>query len=376
MNTITLSSQSPSGYTFLSNDFIDNYMPSANGEFVKIYVYLIRCLNTNRVSLSVNYLADTFNHTENDVIRALKYWNNTGLLELGFDTNGKDIVSIKITDSAVSHAALDSTIAATSATVDTTDISDDNTDDIPVNIPVIETPSISEQFKKPTYTSAQLKAFAQESELKQLLYISQKYLGKTLTSTETNTIIYFYATLKFPSDLIEYLIELCVSKEHKSMRYIEKVALNWAEAGVKSVSEAKEISNTYNNNTFSIMKAFGLSSRNPGKKEMDYINKWNDCYCFSSEMIIEACNRTLQATHQPSFEYADSILTKWRAANVKRLSELEQLDKEYAMNKAAKASQKATTRTAKPAANNKFNNFEQRTYDYDELEKQLLSNNV
>lgn len=46
-------------------------------------------------------------------------------------------------------------------------------------------------------------------------------------------------------------------------------------------------------------------------------------------MIIEACNRTLKATHQPSFEYADSILTKWNKANVKTPEDIRKSDAEY-----------------------------------------------
>ena len=32
----------PGEFTFISNRFLDGYMPSANGEFVKIYLYLLR----------------------------------------------------------------------------------------------------------------------------------------------------------------------------------------------------------------------------------------------------------------------------------------------------------------------------------------------
>ena len=44
--------------------------------------------------------------------------------------------------------------------------------------------------------------------------------------------------------------------------------------------------------------------------------KWADTYCFDTDMIIEACNRTIKAIHQPSFEYADTILANWKNSNV------------------------------------------------------------
>ena len=45
MATITLQNSSLMEVTILSNTFIDNYMPEANGEFVKVYIYLLRSLS-------------------------------------------------------------------------------------------------------------------------------------------------------------------------------------------------------------------------------------------------------------------------------------------------------------------------------------------
>ena len=59
------------GVTVVSNEFIDNYMARANGEYVKVYLYILR--NGGRAD-SVADIADALNHTEADVRRALVYW--------------------------------------------------------------------------------------------------------------------------------------------------------------------------------------------------------------------------------------------------------------------------------------------------------------
>ena len=64
-------------------------------------------------------------------------------------------------------------------------------------------------------------------------------MGEPLGSSALQRIAYFYDTLKLPADLIEYLVGYCVQKGHKSMRYIEKIAASWAEAGITSVKQAK-----------------------------------------------------------------------------------------------------------------------------------------
>ena len=71
MNNLNLYSETVSGYTAVSDLFIDEYVPSANGDFVKVYLYLLRLLTRKNSSLSISSLADTFNQTENDVMRAL-----------------------------------------------------------------------------------------------------------------------------------------------------------------------------------------------------------------------------------------------------------------------------------------------------------------
>lgn len=387
----------------ISNEFLDKFMPEANGEFVKIYLYLIRCISDSNMHISISILADKFNHTENDVIRALRYWEKVGLISLQYDSNSKDLIGISIlpsdhvdyaitndihSEEAVSEQS-DNTLMTTALrhsgktkTINNDYIVTNEYHNIKDNVsePII-VESIGERFPKPTYNTSQLKQFSEKEDLSQLLYIAQKYLGKTLTSTETNSIIYFYETLKFPSDLVEYLIEYCVSREHKSMRYIEKVALSWADAGIHNVSQAKKETSLHTSNIYSVMKAFGISNRNPGIREQEYINKWNDVYCFDSEIIVEACNRTIQVTHQPSFEYADSILTKWKEKNITRLSELKALDEQHALSKSSKerlshhSSTPSKTKATSNSSSNKFNNFPQRNYDFDELEKQLIGNN-
>ena len=112
------------------------------------------------------------------------------------------------------------------------------------------------------------------------------------------------------ADLIEYLIESCVENGHKSMHYISKVAISWVENGVETISQAKEQAAAYSRNCYTVLNAFGIKNRGPASSELEYINKWADTYGFSADIIQEACRRTISATHQPSFEYADSILTK------------------------------------------------------------------
>ena len=97
MNTIHLRALSSSQVTVLSNIFIDQYMPGAGGEFVKVYIYLLRLLADPSASVCLPLLADRLNCTEGDISRALKYWSNEGLLILETDPSG-ELTGITLTE--------------------------------------------------------------------------------------------------------------------------------------------------------------------------------------------------------------------------------------------------------------------------------------
>lgn len=104
MNTITLHMENRADNTAVSNYFIDTLMPQANGEFVKIYLYLLRCVSAGHISLSVSEMADLFNQTEADILRGLRYWDKMNALRLNFSPDGM-LTGISFTDLSASSAS-------------------------------------------------------------------------------------------------------------------------------------------------------------------------------------------------------------------------------------------------------------------------------
>lgn len=350
MKTLTLKTKYQTNATLLPNDFIDNYMADANGEFVKVYLFLLRHLDDPCSSITVSTIADCLNNTEKDILRAFRYWESAGLLRVEKDSEGK-VCGLEL--------------LKTSQRSGTT-----SRDSMPAPASEAETGREPSRQQKTSGKAVQLDTFRAQKEIKSLLFIAEQYLGKTLTHTEMETITYFYDNLHMSADLIEYLIESCVENGHKSMHYIRKVAFSWAESGIETVPQAKERSALYSRSCYTVLNAFGIKNRGPAPSEIEYINKWADEYGFSSDIIEEACRRTIASTHQPSFEYADSILTRWHEKNIRHLKDVSILDEAHQKERSsAKSSLKS-----RPAARN-LNNFERRSYDMDSLEEQLLNSN-
>ena len=92
MCKLVLDGGNVSSFTSVSNVFIDEYMNKANGEFVKIYLYLLRLVSKMidaPEEFSTEKIADHFGILESDVYRALTYWNVEEVLSLSFNDEGK-----------------------------------------------------------------------------------------------------------------------------------------------------------------------------------------------------------------------------------------------------------------------------------------------
>ena len=165
----------------------------------------------------------------------------------------------------------------------------------------------------------------------------------------------------------DYLIQYCVDRGKRDLRYIEKVAISWAEQGITTQKQAASLAGKYDKAVYEIMRSLGKNNM-PTETEVAYIDRWRGLYGFENDVILTACERTVLATDSHRFEYADSILANWYKAGVHHKSDIKSLDENHRRNKAGRAT----------VATNKFNQFAQHDYDFDAiqqaLEKEILTN--
>lgn len=361
--------------TAISNYFIDRYMKDANDAQLKVYLYLLRMVHAN-MPFGISDIADKFNHTEKDVLRALRYWEKQKLLTLDYDGD-KNLIGIHLC--ALNPMGPDPVCAPA--------VENNNGTVTPQpreSVPLPDTPSPAamavpaagasgltadtrepeqDPYAKPSYSADQLRRFKEQENTAQLLFVAQVYVGRPLTASDMRTILYFSDVLRFSDDLIDYLIQYCVDRGKKDFRYIEKVAVSWAQQGITSPEQAQSAALKYDKSVYAIMNELGKSSA-PTSKELEYINRWTREYGFSQDIIFEACERTVLAVDKHRFEYAEGILNSWRRENVHHKADIKKIDEQH---------QKKKNGPSAPV-NNKFNQFKQNTYNFEELEQELLSN--
>lgn len=357
MGKINLYSIASANSTTISNIFIDSYMPTANGSYVKVYLYLLRCLSDQTENFSISFLADRLENTEADIIRALKYWEKVDLIELTENEDGS-ITSIILNELKPIKPAQPEDIPS-SASLE----------------PFMDSENTSNSFKvpdPPVYTDKQILELANDEQVKWLMNIIEVYLERTLKPKDIQLILYLYDTVGFSAELIMYLYEYCISRGKKNPSYIEAVAIAWAEQNICTVEQAEDANALYNSNYSAVSKAFGLN-RTPGAIEKQYIDKWLTKYKFSIEIIVEACNRTILNTQKADFKYTDKILENWYNKGVKEQKDISKLDTEFNINKNSRST--IHPNPAPAIRSNGFNAFPQRNYskeDYADIEQRLL----
>lgn len=367
MANITLGKDNNHSTTEIPNRFIDEYMTGANGEFVKIYLYLLRCMNAPGCSFSISATADRFDHTEKDIQRALKYWEKMNLLRLEYGED-KSISGIYFLDS---------------------DAASPKDDAVPLKKAVtsaIQNPKQEEYFsegrkaessrpapapQKPSYTAEHMAAFQEKEEVRELLFVAESYLGRPLTSTDIQTLLYWYDGLGLSADLIVYLLEYCIAGGHSSLHYMEKIALSWKDSGITTVTQAKQNINTHSQLHYAVLKSLGIQGRNLIPAESAYLDTWSKELGFGQDMITEACSRTILNIHQPNFEYTDRILRNWHRQNIRTAADIRKADASFQASKTAEKAARSTP--IRTAAANRFNSFPQRTYNLEQLEAELLN---
>ncbi len=374
MSYLKITTESAETFSQISNHFIDYYMTQAPGEFVKIYLYLVRLLQA-RTPVSLSDITDHFNITKNDLCRAIKYWMSHGVLRLERNelnqTTGITLLTLEapVSQSLEDELGLgDLSISAIPNVASTKEkITDATTERT--------TPD-----KKP-FSPAALEKAKSDDDLETLIFLAETYFKKPLSAKSLESLIYIYDQLGFSAEVVQHLLEYCVVLDKKSMSYAEAVAKNWYKKGVFTLEEIKKISFSMNPIYMTVLHAMDIDRKQPTEKQTEFIECWTNEWGFAENIIVRACKIGVEKLSDNSqiknrFSFVNGILRKWHEQGVTKLSDIDKLEAEHQEQKQtmkAVRSQNANQRSPKP---NSFTSFTQKdmSSEIDELEHLWLNN--
>ncbi len=269
-------------------DFIENIMPSSNAAYVTVYLYIMLLASTG-TSLSTADIAKRLGLIESDVINAIKYWTDKGII-CGTD----DTVIIKKTADE--------------------------------EIPIETTKKSIEEISG---------IISGNAALSDLCSIAQEILGKTLANNDMETLYWFYDQLGFSPEVITMLLEYCVSMDKRNMKYIEKVAITWHENNITTMDEAQAyINGAARTDEFvtSLRRVFGIADRKLSKTENQYLAAWRDELKMSADMVALAYEYCIIATGKLAFPYINTILKRWAEKGITTIAEAESDHEQFKKN--------------------------------------------
>ena len=318
MSELLLRTAGTEGMTAVSNIFIDYFMKEANGEFVKVYLYLLRCLGDQCMSVSVAGMADALDHTQRDISRALAYWERKGLLQLEYTADG-ELRGICLTEPEPPVVKREPAAKLT--------IQAPKPERAKIVIPKADNViQMDSRIREHQYSADEICLLGKDSNVQEVLWFTERYIGHPLSPTESNYVLFWYDGMGMSADLIEYLVEYCADQNHKNIHYMNKVAMNWVQEGVATVDDAKSRDVSYGDLYHIVASGFGISGRSLTAGEREYLDRWSS---FPGELVAEACKRTTLKIGRPSFQYADSILGSWKAQGALTMDEVKRLDENH-----------------------------------------------
>ena len=230
--------------TCVPNAFIDELLAEANGDYVRVYLYLLRHCKEN---MKVHSVADSLNLTDRDITRAISYWEKKGIFKEG--TTGVVEEEIRNEEAArLSEANLE--MKREQNLMKASFFSAKNQDDI--------------------LLSGEKKREIDEEEFEGILFVAKHLLPGGVTRSHVQKFEYMVEYLAMDSELIEFLLDYCASIQKTSPRYIERVALDWSEQGITTVKQAQELIKD-----FELTKGMKRQKAGQGKQGTDAEKKTN-----------------------------------------------------------------------------------------------------
>ena len=317
-------------HTSVPNIIIDEHLTQAAPEFLSVCLLYLR--HAENGGMTADRAAKVLSVGVDAVSAALEYWSTVGI-NLTKDNPVLGASKIK-----------------------------------PVSMPV-------HSNKMPDYSTDDIESMAQNAEdVRYLFQMAEQLLGKALKYHEMSLLLGFYDYLALTVPVIEVLLDYCVSNGKTNMRYIEAVALDWADNDITTVEDAESYIKTFNVDYREILKALGLGKRDPSPVESAYMRRWLREWHLPLDLVILACEKTIMQTGGTRFTYIESILDNWHKKNITTTDQAEEDEKEYRASQIEKTEKRYTANTKKrtPRQKSRFANYKGHDYDFTELERLAL----
>lgn len=324
-----------SGTVSISFDFIDKYVRFTKPEYIQVYLYVCYRVEADGTFPSADEVAAALDISAAKAEFVFEYWasrNEFISSDDGYSLNKSSNNSKKSVDTK------------------------------PQKIKRILS-------SKPSYSQQEINMVAtQNKQISGLFYQSETILGKVLTASEMEMLFSFNDWLGLPVEVIMMLLSYAAKKGKTTKRYLETVAIDWADKGIDTyeaaeayVTELEAVDRAEN----AVRSILGIYDRALTTTEKKYIRLWTDEMKIPTELISLAYDKTVAYTGKLSWSYMDKLLESWVANGYTTIAEVKAADEEFYRGGGHKPNKKAKK--------GKFNNYDdENKSDYKKLEEEIF----
>ena len=263
--------------TPVDNLFINEFLPYAPAECVKVYLYgLYKCTNSSSYDNTIENFAKVLNLTEEEVEDAFLYWQDEGLVQV--------------------------------------------LNTCPIEIRFMPLKNVINNTKK--YKPEEFSTFNRQ--------VQEIVEGRQITPTEYDEYYYLLKTMHFQPEALLMIIKFCtqIKGANVGYKYIVTVAKNWANEGITTTKSVEERLFTYEQAGSDLEKLLKIcgAKRNATLEEREMFLKWTKELGFNYN-TIEYVAKLLKPT-KVNFEKLDARLLKYYEMKKLSIKEIEDYEKE------------------------------------------------
>lgn len=277
---------------------VDKHLKLAGAAHLKVLLWTLRHAGEN---FEAETVAAALSMQPADVRDAMQYWIETGLL-----VSAEDTLSPAQPEQALLRAE-DGPFSADEPSLPAASSAPKSS----------HTRLLSRPQKPESAYVAQ--RMAEAKEISFLMQEAQVIFGRPISGGDAATLLLIHEYDGLPVEVIVMLLQYAVGIGKNSMRYIEKMAISWAEEEIDSPEKAEQKIRTLEERKrawFVLLRTLGMEQRSPTAKEDAAANKWINDWHFGESMIREAYERCVDAKGKFILSYMDKILCRWHSEGI------------------------------------------------------------
>lgn len=329
------------GDTPIENIFLNDYMPMANGTYVKVYLLGYKYANDRDANIQVDNktISKHLQIPLEDVLGAWDFWEEKGII---IKEDKEDKINYK-----VKFLNLKQLLIKNNSNVYKED----------------EEAKREEEYKKVQFDHKNFIEANRNPVINQMFNTVDYILRRQTQPMEKKKIVNWIKDYNMNPDVIEKAFFYAVERKGiKKIHYVEGIILQWYDQGLTNIEAVNESFKTQDERFYrynKVMTSLGLGHKGINDGDLRLIDKWFDEYSYSMDLVLEGCSRSSN-TSNVTVKYIDGVISSWYDKGITSVDEIELKDKKE--KKVYKAPAKKNTNPVKT----RFHNFEQKTDKYSE----------